>query len=97
VVKDSPVRSSACQAEANAGSTPNEIGQHPTDDVGAEASASQRSGDPTLLDFPRQIRQAAQLLAGQRPSRSQLVFAIDVLERKVDELASHAFGLKLVP
>ena len=74
-----------------------EIGQDPTHDVRAEAAPSQRSRHPPLLNLAGQIPQAPQLLAGETTSGSQLVFAVDLLERKIDELASHPFGLKLMP
>ncbi len=73
-----------------------EIGQDPTDNVGAEAAPSQRCGHPPPLNLAWQIRQAAQLLAGKSACGSQLVFAIDPLEREIDELASHPFRLKLM-
>jgi hypothetical protein len=73
-----------------------EIGQDPTDNVGAEAAPSQRCSHPPALNFAGQIRHGAQLLAGQTASGSQLVLAIDPLQRKIDELASHPFGLKLM-
>src|SRR4029453_19495345 len=74
-----------------------EIGQDPTHDVRAEAAPSQRSRHPPLLNLAGQIPQAPQLLAGETTSGSQLVFAVDLLARKIDELASPPFGLKLMP
>jgi hypothetical protein len=73
-----------------------EIGQDPTDNVGVEAAPSQRRSHPSPLNFAWQIRQTAQLLACKSASSSQLVIAIDPLERKIDDLPSHPFRLELM-
>ena len=79
-----------------AASRADEIGQDATDNVGAEAAPGQRSSHPPPLNLVGQIRQAAQLLVCKTASGPQLFFATDPLERKLDELASHPFGLKLM-
>ena len=73
-----------------------EIGQDPTDNVGAEAAPSQRRSHSPALNLTGQIGHSAQLLAGETASGSQLVLAIDPLQRKIDELACNPFGLKLM-
>jgi hypothetical protein len=77
--------------------TADEIAQHLADDVGAEASPGKRAGDATPLHLPGLGGYGAELLAGQRTSRAELVISADIFQREVDVFPGYPFGLQLLP
>jgi hypothetical protein len=74
-----------------------DVGQHTADDIGAEPTPGQRSGDASSLRIVAKAGHRVQLLAGKRSRRSELVVTTNLLERRFDVVPVDALGLKLAP
>jgi hypothetical protein len=74
-----------------------DVGQHTADDIGAEPTPGQRSGDASSLRIVAKAGHRVQLLAGKRSRRSELVVTTNLPERRFDVVPVDALGLKLAP